>query len=150
MYQINIDIDFNAQKSFINIFAVINAIMLFIIAMIIPVVYGIVGEIEYLSPMPIITYVFMIFVRFFTMSQLVLACSAIRNRFKLFNEAFSRNILLTQLEPLSVQKSTLKHYGSIFHQLCDTIETINHSLTFQFIPLVPHILVRKSFPFDEK
>lgn len=141
MFQSNIHINYKAQKSFINILATLNAFALLIIAAIIPVVYTIMGQIENLFPMPIVTYVFMVFVRIFILSQLLLACFAIKARFKLFNEAFSRNVLCNHRDPLCIQKSALRYYGSIFHQLCDSVEAINQSLTFQFIPLVPHVLV---------
>lgn len=141
MYQLNIHINYKAQKSFINSLAASKAVVLFIIAMIIPTVYVTLGQLKLLSLMPIVTYVFMTFVRLFMISQLVVACLAIKNRFQLLNDAFSRNDFFNNWDPLNARKSALKCYGSIFHQLCDSIETINQSLTFQFIPLVPHILV---------
>lgn len=142
MYQLNIHINSNPQKSFINTFAAINAVIIFANIVDIPIVYYSFGQLEYLSsPMPIVTYVFMIFVRIFFMSQLLLACSAVKSRFHLFNDAFSQKFLLNRLEPLCVQESDLKCYGFIFHQLCDGIEMINQSFTFQLIPLMPHILV---------
>lgn len=104
IYQLNIHINYKAQKSFINNFAAFNAVVFFIIAMVIPAVYAIFGQIELLSPMPIITYVFMVFVRLFTMSQLFLACLAIRKRFQLFN--VYKNQLLNATDPSFINFAT--------------------------------------------
>lgn len=141
MYVFNIDINFKSNETFVNIVAAINAMVLFIVTIQIPLVYGIFNQLEFPPLMSVMTYVFMIFIRLFSMSQLFLAVMAIISRFRLFNEIFSQNILLNHLGPLCVHESVLKHYGSIFHKLCDGIEVINQSLTFQFILLLPHILV---------
>lgn len=93
-------------------------------------------------------FVYLNFFRIFYSVQFILACLAVRIRFKAFNQSLT--LCLTQskcghegdveavaFDDLSISKST-----KIFHSLSDAIEIINGTFTFHLVIIISILLVR--------
>lgn len=81
----------------------------------------------------------------FYVSQLTLACHAVRKRFQTLNEHLKSSISSERFKLASGKDSNILNLGDFFHSLCNAIEIINSTFTFHLILLMHNILVRRWF-----
>jgi hypothetical protein len=71
--------------------------------------------------------------KIFFLVQFILASFALRERFRLINDFFAT----AKVTKISLNQK----FGKIYNKLCDAIEIVNSTLTFQFIPIFGSFLV---------
>lgn len=75
-------------------------------------------------------------------TQFVLACSAVRQRFKILNQHLEYPFLIGGLTTVSSKQMKSKEVGRLFHRLCDAIKLINSTFTFPFVVIFSNLMVR--------
>lgn len=136
MNLLGMTISTKSQKIFINTAAVLHAVLIFFVAVSIPIIYAVFNLTISLSALGIISYCLMNTIRCFVTFQISMACFAVQKRFKVFNDKF----YITFLHG-STENGSKKQFFAVFHNLCNCIATINQTIAPQLILFLPHILV---------
>lgn len=133
--------DFKRQKSIIIKGMILFSIVIFIsFATICPTLNLIQKRFDWFSLAVSFNYGFMNIFRTIYVAQFLFVCFTTRERFRKLNDyimssctSFDTN---RQIKPPAPSE-----FGRVFHILCDGISVINDTFTFQFIFLIPNIMV---------
>lgn len=128
--------DWKQHKCFFKLFISSAILTTVIIFSLFPIICRILGE----PSMAVITtlrYLYIEFYRLVYLIQFVLACFVVQSRFSCFNGLISS-------EEFTLKSKNVVALGQLYHKLCDSIDILNDTFTFHFIPIFSNGLVTKS------
>lgn len=108
----------------------------------IPLLFLITGFTTNLKLVDNLSYCFVIMARLFFPLQFVLASLAVEKRFACLNQHLELLISQQSLNKFSLNCFQASKYSKSFHKLCDGIDTINETFTFQLILIFATVTVR--------
>ena len=90
-------------------------------------------DLKTLQPYNIACYFFVVCVRTFFATQFMFASAAVQNRFAILNSHIVEETLTKQQKSFSTKYFLVSKYSTVYHYLCDGIEMINDTFTFQLV-----------------
>jgi hypothetical protein len=80
----------------------------------------------------ITSYLFLVTIRTFFVTQFMFGSCAIRIRFKALNDHLTKVALIQKAHP-DLKSVQVSKYSVIYHKLCDGIDMFNETFTFQLV-----------------
>lgn len=134
--------DYKRHKLFAYLSCGLLPLLVLSLTMVMPTLHLILGISDKLSWTPIFSMNFMHALRYLEGLQFIFACSIMRLRFKALNDSIDCSTVFVKLAVTKSREVHNTQFVKLFHNLCDSIETINDNMTFHFIPIFCYLLVR--------